>query len=81
LKGDETRIERYTLACAQMARNNSIASTWRKIMALGPHKIEYEVIEGWEQMPDGWSFTHPMAYGPTTEAISTWARSASKPAP
>ena len=25
-------------------------------MALGPHKIEYEVIEGWERMPEGWSF-------------------------
>ena len=25
-------------------------------MALGPHKIEYEVIAGWEQMPEGWSF-------------------------
>ena len=25
-------------------------------MALGQHKIEYEVIEGWEQMPEGWSF-------------------------
>ena len=25
-------------------------------MAVGPHKIEYEVIKGWEQMPDGWSF-------------------------
>jgi len=25
-------------------------------MALGKHKIEYEVIEGWEQMPEGWSF-------------------------
>jgi hypothetical protein len=21
-------------------------------MAVGPHKIEYEVIKGWEQMPD-----------------------------
>ena len=25
-------------------------------MALGKHKIEYEVLEGWEQMPEGWSF-------------------------
>ena len=25
-------------------------------MALGPHKIEYEVIKGWEQMPEGYSF-------------------------
>ena len=25
-------------------------------MALGPHRIEYEVIEGWERMPEGWSF-------------------------
>jgi hypothetical protein len=25
-------------------------------MAIGTHKLEYEVIEGWEQMPEGWSF-------------------------
>ena len=25
-------------------------------MALGPHKIEYEVIKGWEQMPEGYAF-------------------------
>ncbi len=25
-------------------------------MALGPHKIEYEVIQGWEQLPEGYSF-------------------------
>ena len=25
-------------------------------MALGQHKIEYEVLEGWERMPEGWSF-------------------------
>jgi streptogramin lyase len=25
-------------------------------MALGQHRIEYEVIEGWEQMPEGWAF-------------------------
>ena len=25
-------------------------------MALGPHKLEYEVLEGWEQLPEGWSF-------------------------
>mgnify|MGYP003347625147 CR=1 FL=1 len=25
-------------------------------MALGPHKIEYEVIKGWEQLPEGYSF-------------------------
>jgi hypothetical protein len=25
-------------------------------MAIGPHKLEYEVIEGWEQLPEGWSF-------------------------
>ena len=25
-------------------------------MAPGPHRIEYEVIEGWEQMPEGWAF-------------------------
>ena len=25
-------------------------------MALGRNKLEYEVIEGWEQLPEGWSF-------------------------
>jgi len=25
-------------------------------MALGPHRLEYEVIEGWEHLPEGWSF-------------------------
>ena len=25
-------------------------------MAIGAHKIEYEVLEGWEQLPEGWSF-------------------------
>lgn len=26
-------------------------------MAFGPHKLEYEVVEGWERLPEGWSFT------------------------
>ncbi len=25
-------------------------------MTIGPHKMEYEVLEGWEQLPEGWSF-------------------------
>ena len=25
-------------------------------MSLGPHRFEYEVIEGWERLPEGWSF-------------------------
>ena len=25
-------------------------------MAIGPHKMEYEVLEGWERLPEGWSF-------------------------
>ena len=25
-------------------------------MAIGEHRLEYEVVEGWEQMPEGWSF-------------------------
>ena len=25
-------------------------------MALGEHKVEYEVLEGWERLPEGWSF-------------------------
>ena len=25
-------------------------------MAMGEHKLEYEVLEGWEQLPEGWSF-------------------------
>jgi DNA-binding beta-propeller fold protein YncE len=26
-------------------------------MAKGLHKLEYEVVRGWEQLPEGWSFT------------------------
>jgi hypothetical protein len=25
-------------------------------MSIGPHKIAYEVIQGWERLPEGWSF-------------------------
>jgi DNA-binding beta-propeller fold protein YncE len=25
-------------------------------MSIGPHRLEYEVIEGWERLPEGWSF-------------------------
>ena len=25
-------------------------------MAFGQHNLEYEVLEGWEQLPEGWSF-------------------------
>lgn len=25
-------------------------------MPLGPHKLEYEVVAGWERLPEGWSF-------------------------
>jgi len=25
-------------------------------MGIGPHKIEYEVLEGWDQMPEVWSY-------------------------
>ncbi len=25
-------------------------------MSIGKHKLEYEVLEGWEQLPEGWSF-------------------------
>ena len=25
-------------------------------MALGQHKIEYEVLEGWDRLPDGWTY-------------------------
>ena len=25
-------------------------------MTLGEHRLEYEVLEGWEQLPEGWSF-------------------------
>jgi len=25
-------------------------------MALGEHRLEYEVLEGWERLPEGWSF-------------------------
>ncbi len=26
-------------------------------MAIGPHKFEFEVIRGWGQLPEGWSYT------------------------
>jgi DNA-binding beta-propeller fold protein YncE len=26
-------------------------------MARGPHGLEYEVVRGWERLPEGWSFT------------------------
>jgi hypothetical protein len=26
-------------------------------MAKGLHRLEYEVVRGWEQLPEGWSFT------------------------
>lgn len=26
-------------------------------MAIGPHRLEYEVVEGWERLPEGWAFT------------------------
>lgn len=26
-------------------------------MATGPHKLEFEVVEGWERLPEGWCFT------------------------
>ena len=32
-------------------------------MAKGPHKIEYEVLEGWEKLPEGWSFTEVAGIG------------------
>ena len=25
-------------------------------MAIGEHRLEYEVLEGWERLPEGWSF-------------------------
>ncbi len=32
-------------------------------MTIGEHKLEYEVLEGWEQMPEGWSFTEVVGVG------------------
>ena len=26
-------------------------------MSRGHHGLEFEVVEGWERLPDGWSFT------------------------
>ena len=26
-------------------------------MAIGSHRLEYEVVEGWERLPAGWAFT------------------------
>ena len=25
-------------------------------MPIGPHKFEFDVVKGWEQLPEGWSF-------------------------
>ena len=33
------------------------------LMAKGPHKIEYEVLEGWEKLPEGWSFVEVAGVG------------------
>ena len=46
-------------------------------MALGPHKIEYEVIEGWEQMPEGWSFIEVVALRATRRTACTCSTAAS----
>ena len=32
-------------------------------MSKGPHKIEYEVLEGWEKLPEGWSFVEVAGVG------------------
>ncbi len=32
-------------------------------MSKGPHKLEYEVIEGWARMPEGWSFVEVAGIG------------------
>ena len=32
-------------------------------MATSAHGLEYEVREGWEQMPEGWSFTEVVGVG------------------
>jgi hypothetical protein len=26
-------------------------------MAIGPHRLEYEVVDGWARLPEGWAFT------------------------
>ena len=26
-------------------------------MTIGSHRLEYEVVEGWERLPEGWAFT------------------------
>lgn len=32
-------------------------------MAIGPHRLEYEVVQGWERLPEGWSFTEVVGVG------------------
>ena len=32
-------------------------------MALGPHKIEYEVLEGWDQLPEGYRYIEVAGVG------------------
>ena len=26
-------------------------------MAIGSHRLEYDVVQGWERLPEGWAFT------------------------
>ncbi|PPR15803.1 MAG: hypothetical protein CFH37_01395, partial [Alphaproteobacteria bacterium MarineAlpha9_Bin7] len=32
-------------------------------MAKGPHNLEYEVLEGWEKLPEDWSFVEVAGIG------------------
>ena len=32
-------------------------------MAIGSHRLEYEVVQGWERLPEGWAFTEVVGVG------------------
>ena len=38
-------------------------------MALGQHRIEYEVLEGWDRLPEGWSYVEVAGVAAALRAI------------
>ena len=43
-------------------------------MAIGPHRLEYEVLEGWEQLPEGWSFVEVAVSSPWCRGAGSGSR-------
>ena len=40
-------------------------------MAIGSHRLEYEVVQGWERLPEGWAFTEVVGSGWTRGSASS----------